>query len=97
MKISEVKAGTGSISVQGEITAKDEPRDVLTKFGKRMRVCSATLKDDSGEIVLSLWNDDIDKVNVGDQISIENGWCSEFKNTPQLSSGKFGKITVLNK
>ena len=73
MKITEVKAGTGSISVSGEITAKDEPRDVLTKFGKRMSVCSATLKDDSGEIVLSLWNDDIAKVNVGDQVAIENG------------------------
>ncbi len=93
MKTSEVKAGTGNVSVQGEITAKDEPRDVLTKFGKRARVCSATLKDDAGEITLSLWNDDIDKVNVGDTISVENGWASEFKGNVQLSAGKFGKIT----
>lgn len=97
MKISEVKAGTGSISVQGEITAKDEPRDVLTKFGKRTRVCSATLKDDSGEVTLSLWGDDIDRVNVGDTVSIENGWASEFKGNVQLSAGKYGKITVMGK
>jgi len=97
MKISEVKAGTGSISVQGEITAKDEPRDVLTKFGKRTRVCSATMKDDSGEVTLSLWGDDIDRVNVGDNVSIENGWASEFKGNVQLSAGKYGKITVLGK
>ncbi len=97
MKISEIRAGTGSITVAGEITAKDEPREVLTKFGKRTRVCSATLKDDSGEVVLSLWGDDIDKVNVGDALSIENGWASEFKGNVQLSAGKYGKIVVNGK
>jgi replication factor A1 len=97
MNISEIRAGTGNITVEGEITAKDEPRDVLTKFGKKMRVCNATLKDESGEIVLSLWNDDIEKVNQGDKIKIENGWASEFKSNVQLSAGKFGKIVVLGK
>lgn len=94
MKISEVKAGTGNVTVSGEITSKEEPREVITKFGKKLRVASATLKDDSGEIVLSLWNDDIDKVNAGDNVTIENGWVSEFKGNAQISAGKFGKIVV---
>ena len=97
VKISEVRAGSGNVSVEGEVVAKEEPRDVVSKFGKRLRVCNATLQDDSGQITLSLWNDDIDKVNVGDKISIENGWISEFKQQPQLSAGKYGKITVLGK
>ena len=95
MKISELKAGTGNVSVSGEITNVEEAREVVTKFGKKMRVCNATLKDDSGEIILSLWNDDIDKVQMGNKISIENGWVSEYKGNVQLSAGKFGKITVL--
>ncbi|MFH1095652.1 MAG: DNA-binding protein [Candidatus Micrarchaeota archaeon] len=97
MKISEIKAGAGSIAVQGEVIAKDEPREVLTRYGKKTRVCNATLKDDSAEIILSLWGDDIDRVNIGDQVSIENGWASEFKGNAQLSAGKYGKITVLGK
>ena len=93
MKINELKAGTGNVNVSGEIVSKDEARDVITKFGKKLRVASATLKDDSGEIVLSLWNEDADKYAVGDNVTIENGWVSEFKGNPQISAGKFGKIT----
>lgn len=95
MKINELKGGTGNVNVTGEISTKEEARDVITKFGKKMRVANATLKDDSGEIVLSLWNDDADAYSVGDKIQIENGWVSEYKGNPQLSAGKFGKIQKL--
>jgi len=97
MKISELKAGTGNVTISGEITSVQEPRDVLTKFGKKMRVANATLKDASGEIVLSLWGDDADRVKVGDDISIENGWVSEYKGNLQVSPGKYGKLIVNEK
>ncbi|MCX8195102.1 MAG: OB-fold nucleic acid binding domain-containing protein [Candidatus Micrarchaeota archaeon] len=95
VKISELKAGIGNVNVTGEIVSKEEPREVITKFGKKLRVANATLKDDSGEIALSLWGDDADKFSQGDTIQIENGWVSEFKGNPQLSAGKYGKITKL--
>ena len=41
-----------------------------------------------------MWGDDIDRVKDGDKIAIENGWVSEFKGTPQISAGKYGKINV---
>jgi replication factor A1 len=80
--------------VSGEITAKEEPREVVTKYGKKARVANAVLKDDSGEVTLSLWGDDIEKINVGDKITIENGWISEFKNNMQISVGKYGKLSI---
>jgi replication factor A1 len=95
MKISELKAGTGNANVDAEVTAVEEPREVVTKFGKRTRVANATIKDESGEVTLSLWGDDIDKVSIGDKIKIENGWVSEFKGAKQISAGKFGKINVV--
>jgi len=93
MKISELKAGTGNVDLEGEISVKEEPRDVITKFGKKTRVANAKLKDDSGEITLSLWGDDADAFAQGDSIKIEKGWVSEYKGNMQLSAGKFGKIT----
>ena len=95
MKISELKAGVGNASIEGEVVKKEEPREVLTKFGKKTRVANATVKDESGEITLSLWGDDIEKVQVGNKISIENGWVSEFKGNVQISAGKYGKINVV--
>jgi len=95
VKISELRPGIGNVTISGEVTAKEEPREVVTKYGKKVRVANAVLKDDSGEITLSLWEDDVDKLNVGDKISIENGWVSEFKGNLQVSIGKYGKLTML--
>jgi replication factor A1 len=96
MLINELKANQGNIVVTGEITEKGDTRE-FEKFGKKGRVCNATLKDKSGSVKLTLWNDDIDKVNASDMIKIENGWVSEWKGELQLSTGKFGKIEVLGK
>ncbi len=95
MKISELKAGTGNATIEAEVTAIEEPREVITKFGKRTRVANATIKDESGEITLSLWGEDIEKVSIGDKINLENGWVSEFRGNKQISAGKYGKINIV--
>ncbi|MEK6939423.1 MAG: SOSS complex subunit B family protein [Nanoarchaeota archaeon] len=94
MKITEIQPNQGKITLEAEIASKEEPR-TFNKFGKEGRVCNALLRDASGEIALTLWNDDIDKINVGDIVKLENGWCSEFKGQKRVSSGKFGKLEVL--
>jgi replication factor A1 len=97
MKISELKAGASNVTVQGTVSQKDEPREVVTKYGKRLQVCNIVLKDESGQIPMSLWGKDIDMVGQGDTIEISNGYVNEFRGNPQLSTGKFGKIKVVSK
>lgn len=94
MNISELKPGSGNIELEGEVTAKDSEREI-NKYGRKLRVANFTLKDDSGSITLVLWNEEIDKVKEGDKVKIENGYCNEWQGTPQLTLGKFGKLTVL--
>jgi replication factor A1 len=94
MKISELKAGQGKVDIEGVIKSKAEPR-VFNKYGKDLRVCNAVLANETGEVTLSLWNDDVEKVNVGDTVKITNGYVSEFNGLKQLTSGKFGKLEVV--
>ncbi len=94
MELKDVKANQGNIEVVVTIVEKDSPR-TFEKFGKTGKVCNATVKDQSGEVKMTLWNEDVDKVNVGDKIKVVNGWCSEYKGEKQLSTGKFGKIEVV--
>jgi replication factor A1 len=96
MEVKDVQANQGNIDLVVEVVSKEEPR-TFEKFGKEGRVCNAKVKDETGELKLTLWNDDVDKVSVGDKIHIENGWCSEYRDEKQLSSGKFGKIEVVSK
>ena len=92
MKIKDIKVGAMNGSVTAEIIDMEEPREVLNKFGVRMKVAKANIRDDSGEINLSLWNDDSGKFKVGDKIKLENGWVTEFKGNLQVSAGKNGKL-----
>jgi len=94
MKIKDVQANQGNIDLTVSVVSKEEPR-TFEKFGKKGKVCSVKVKDESGELKLTLWNDDIDTVNVGDTLHLDKGWCSEFKGEKQLSTGKFGKIEVV--
>ena len=97
MNISELKAGATGVELEAEVSEKDEPREVITKYGKRLNVANAVLKDDTGTIAISLWGNDINSINVGDKVKITNGYVGEFRGTPQLSTGKYGKIEVIGK
>jgi len=97
MKISELRAGATNVELEGTITEKSEPREVITKYGKRLNVADAVISDDTGSISISLWEGNIDLVNVGDKVKVTNGYVSEFKGNPQLSTGKYGKIEVVGK
>ena len=93
MKISELKAGMRNLSVTGKIDSVGEPRTVNLKAGGTTTVADAIISDESGSIKLALWGDDINKVQPGDKVSIENGYINTFKGENSISVGKFGKMT----
>ena len=92
--ISELQAGQGNVNLELEIVSIEEPRE-FDKNGTKLRVANAKVKDESGEVTMSFWNEDIEKIKPGMTIKLENGYCSEFKGEKQLSAGKFGKFMVL--
>jgi len=94
VKISELQAGQGRVNVEAEVKSLEEPR-TFNKFGRELKVANAVVSDDSGEIKLTLWNEDIDKVKVGSKIKITNGYVNEFQGEKQLTSGKFGKMEIV--
>lgn len=94
MNIQDLQANQGKIDLVVEVVEKEESRS-FEKFGKTGRVCNAKIKDSTGQVTLTLWNDDIEKVKVGTKVQIQNGWCSEFKGQKQVSAGKFGSITSI--
>ncbi len=96
MNIKDITANQGNIDIVCDVVRKDSIRE-FEKFGKVGKVCNAMLADVTGEIMFSLWNDDIEKINVGDKVQISGGWCSEFKGVKQLSAGKYGKFEVVGK
>ncbi|MBI4450625.1 hypothetical protein HY642_01500 [Candidatus Woesearchaeota archaeon] len=95
MQLKELQAGQGKVDVIGQIVDIKEPRQ-FEKFGKQGKVANATLRDESGDMTLTLWNEQVEQIKVGDRIHITNGYVSEWKGERQLSTGKFGKLEVVS-
>ena len=94
MKIKDLQPKQGKIDIEVQITSIDEPRE-FEKFGQKGRVAAAVAKDESGEIKLTLWNEEIDKVREGSKIKITNGYVNEYQGEKQLTAGRFGRLDVL--
>ena len=94
MAIKDLEARQGNVDLVLEIVEKAEPRE-FEKFGNTGKVCNCKGKDETGTITMTLWNEDIDKVSVGNKVHITNGWVSEWQGELQLSTGKFGKLEVV--
>ena len=92
MKIADLKKGPFEGSIEGEVVELEEAKKITTKFGKQLTVANGTLKDDSGEIKLALWNEDATKFAQGDKVKITNGWVSDFQDELKVSSGRNGTI-----
>ncbi len=94
MKVNELQAKQGNVDIEVEIVSVDEPRE-FQKFGMTGRVANATAKDDTGEIKVTLWNEQIDQVKAGDKVKITKGYVNEWQGEKQLTTGKFGQLEVL--
>jgi replication factor A1 len=96
VNICDIKAGDSEINIEAEVIEKSYAREVRSKFGYRpLMVADATIKDETGKITLTLWNEQVSQVMVGDKIKIENGYAKSFRDVLQLSTGKHGTLTVI--
>ncbi|NIP62035.1 MAG: DNA-binding protein [Nitrosopumilaceae archaeon] len=91
----QAKNMRGGVNIQGKVERKGEPRTVNMRSGGTIDVCDAFIVDEEGEIKLTLWGDDIQKVNDGDIIKITNGYTNSFKGEVSVTKGKFGQMEVV--
>lgn len=96
--ISELKEGMRGAEIKGEVKAVF-PEKEFSKDGKKGKLQSAIIGDESGEIRLTLWNDQVKKyaLSKGSQIEITNGIISAYKEKKQLSLGFNGNIRIIKK
>lgn len=95
MKIGELQPRQGRVELEATIVSVQEPRTYQNANGSG-KVCNARITDGSGEITLTLWNDDCDKFKAGDKLKISNGYVGEWQGELQLGAGKFGTLEKLS-
>ena len=97
LNIMDLKRGMKKISLKAKVLEIPEPKHVFTRFGNYAAVTNALVADETGNIKLCLWNEQIKAISEGDVIQIENARLSFFRGEKQLRIGKNGRISVLEK
>src|SRR3989344_442833 len=95
MQVKDLKPRQGNVDITIDVLDVGQARE-FQKFGKPGRVANAVAKDETGDIKITLWNDEIDRIKGGDRVSIQNGYVSEWQGELQLSTGRFGKLEVIS-
>ncbi len=95
VSIGELRSGMNNVTVQGSVVSISEARTVNLKTGGTAKVADCIIKDDTGQIKLSLWEDQIAMVKAGSKIEVENGYVRSFKGEHSLNVGKYGKLKII--
>jgi len=95
MKANEVKPGMRNLDLDLKVVEISETHRFENEKGSG-RVATAICEDDSGRVKVSLWGEEIDKVEPGDQIRIESGYSRLFKDETHISSGEYGELKVMD-
>ncbi|MCJ7713498.1 OB-fold nucleic acid binding domain-containing protein, partial [Candidatus Bathyarchaeota archaeon] len=69
-----------------------KPKYVVTIYGNHASFAKALISDETGEIKLCLWNEQIETVAPEDKVQIENARVSVFRGERQLTLGKTGTL-----
>ena len=71
------------------------PRRTVMSKGWTGSIAAACGRDETGLIGIVLWGDQVDRVRTGDIIAIQGGWCRYSHGQKVVSTGRTGRLTIL--
>ena len=92
-KVGDLNPQSKAVNVTAKVVSKTEIREIpMGRDGSPHKVSDALIGDETGVVYLTLWDENIEKVNDGDTIRVENGYVTLFKGNIRLNIGKYGKL-----
>jgi len=93
MNIEQLRPYQKKVNITVKALSKNEVREVTSKLDDSShKVTEAIVGDATGTVMLTLWDDDIGKVEDGKSYEIVNGYTSLFKNFLRLNIGRYGEL-----
>jgi len=92
--------GPGRCSCSGcsrKVVSVGQLRRIDSKFGGSLTLCDAVVGDETGTVVLSLWEGQIDGVADGDILQVNNGYVSLVRGHMRLNVGKYGSLETVTR
>lgn len=89
IKIKDLKPGMKNIVLKASVKSKE----IVVASSKPL--ARALVADDTGELILNLWRDQIGQVSIGDNIIVKEGFARMWKGKMELNT--WSAIEVISK
>jgi len=92
-KIKDLSPSTKQVNLLAKVVSVGERRTIDSKFGGGSRtLCEAVVGDETGTVILSLWEAQIGQAGAGDVLQVNNGYVSLVRGRMRLNVGKYGSL-----
>jgi replication factor A1 len=91
MTVEELDPEADDVEITGTIKELPTPRAVSTRYGQK-KIVTAVFEDETGTIDLTLWEEEIEAIEEGAEVSITGAYVREWADDIQLNIGRDGNI-----
>jgi len=91
-KVKDLTPESKQVNVLAKVVGLSEEREITSRFGEARKLVEATVGDETGTVLLTLWNDQIGQVAKDVTILIDNGYVSLVRGHIRLNVGKYGSF-----
>jgi replication factor A1 len=95
IKVEKLTPNSREVNVIVKVISKSQVRNVTGRDYSIRRVADALVGDETGCVYLTLWDDNIDKINEEATIRITNGYVNLFKGNMRLNIGRYGSFELI--
>ncbi len=98
MKVDTLKPHVRNVNVRVKVVSKGLAKNVTSRRDYSLhRVAEALVGDETGCVVLNLWDEKIDKFDEGAVFDIKNGYTSLFGGYLRLNIVRYGEAEKVDK
>ena len=92
IKVEKLTPRLREVNIVVKVVSKSEARSVSEGAHK---IVDALVGDETGSVLLPLWDDAIDQISEGDTVRITKGYVNLFRGNMRLTIGRYGSFEVL--
>ncbi len=95
LKIEKLTTNSREVNTIVKVISKSEVRNVTGRDYSVRKVADALVGDETGCVYMTVWDDNIDKINEGSSLRITNGYVNLFRGNMRLNIGRYGSFELL--
>jgi len=92
-KVKDLTPESKQVNVLAKVVGLSEEKELTSRYGEKRRLVEAKVGDDTGTVLLTLWNEQIGQVREGDTVFVDNGYVTLVRGHVRLNVGKYGALT----